>query len=330
MKFGTFSVVDHYPTELPRTVGELYEQLLKQCELAEHLGLDSFWVAEHHFHQYGVVASPPVWLAAAAARTRRIRLGSAISVLPFHNPLLVAEEYAMLDVLSGGRLNFGVGSGYLKHEFEAFRVPFEEKYARFDEALEIIREAWTGKRFSYRGKFFEVNDVALQITPVQKPHPPLLLAILRSEAAAQIGQRGLSVMSIAYANPSLDAIFGLVRNFKEAYRSAGHSGEPEIVCAMHTYVGETDSAADAEARPAMDLYNRTRLYPGVKSRSYDILKQEGLIAVGNPSAVIDTVRQYQEAGFNKFLALMDFGGLNFDQVAGSMRRFCEKVVPAFE
>jgi alkanesulfonate monooxygenase SsuD/methylene tetrahydromethanopterin reductase-like flavin-dependent oxidoreductase (luciferase family) len=330
MKFGTFSVADHYPSEIPRTAGQLYEQLLEQCELADQLGLDSFWVAEHHFHQYGAIPTPPVWMAAAAARTRRIRLGVAVSVLPFHNPLLIAEEYAMLDVLSGGRLNFGVGSGYLKHEFDGFNVPMEEKYARFDEALAIIREAWKGERFSYHGKFFDVSDVTLQVSPIQKPHPPILSAILRSETAALVGRQGYPLMTVPYASQGLKDVFQLVKDFKQAYRDTGRRDEPDVVCALHTYVGNSSAAADSEARPALDRYNRTRLYPKVKYRSYDVLKEERLIAVGDADSVIGTVRIYQEAGFNVFLALMDFGGLEFKQVAGSMERFSRHVVPAFK
>ncbi|MBI4255431.1 MAG: LLM class flavin-dependent oxidoreductase, partial [Candidatus Rokubacteria bacterium] len=158
MRFGVFSVVDHYPAELPRTSGQFFGELLEQAEAAEQLGFDSFWVAEHHFHEYGAIPSPAVWLAAAAQRTRRIRLGSAVVVLPFRNPLQVAEDYAMVDVLSGGRLNLGVGSGYLRHEFEGFGVRVEDKRERFDEALDVVLRAWTGERFSYDGRFHTVRD----------------------------------------------------------------------------------------------------------------------------------------------------------------------------
>jgi alkanesulfonate monooxygenase SsuD/methylene tetrahydromethanopterin reductase-like flavin-dependent oxidoreductase (luciferase family) len=149
MRLGLFSVVDHYPSELERATGDFYAELLEQAEAADEWGFDSFWVAEHHFHEYGAVPRPPVLLAAAAQRTRRIRLGSGVVVLPFDHPLRVAEDYAMVDVLSGGRLNLGVGSGYLKHEYAGFGVDPEDKRARFDEALEILLRAWTGERFSY-------------------------------------------------------------------------------------------------------------------------------------------------------------------------------------
>src|SRR5712691_8894954 len=169
MRFGIFSGVDHYPKELPRTSAELYGELLEQVEAADALGFDSFWIAEHHFHEYGGIPRPPVWMAAAAERTSRIRLGSAVVVLPFDNPLRTAEDYAMVDVLSGGRLNLGVGAGYLKHEYAGFGLDIEEKRVRFDEALAIVLEAWKGERFSYAGAYHRVEDVQLNVLPRQKP-----------------------------------------------------------------------------------------------------------------------------------------------------------------
>src|SRR5258706_366724 len=149
MRFSIFSVADHYPEE-PRTIRELYAQILDEIELADELGFSAFFLAEHHFHEYGLVPSPPTLLGAAAERTKRIGLGVAVSVLPFHQPLVAAEEYAMLDQMTGGRLVLGVGSGYLKHEFEGFYLAPWEKRARFDEALKrYVRSRLYAKRRSY-------------------------------------------------------------------------------------------------------------------------------------------------------------------------------------
>ena len=200
MRFGIFSVVDHYPKELPRTSGQLYAELLEQVEAAEEWGFESFWIAEHHFHEYGGVPRPPIWMAAAARRTRRIRLGAAVVVLPFDNPLRAAEDYAMVDILSSGRLDLGAGAGYLAHEFEGFGIDPEEKRERFDEALEILLKAWTGERFSYQGKYHQVRDVRLNVVPVQKPRPPVWIATLRADRAPSVGARGFPVMLIPYAS----------------------------------------------------------------------------------------------------------------------------------
>jgi len=329
MKFGIFSVADHYPGELPRTIGQLYEELLERAELADRLGLDSFWTAEHHFHNYGAIPSPPVWLAAAAGRTRRLRLGVAVSVIIFHNPLLLAEEYAMVDVVSGGRLNIGAGSGYLKHEFDGFGVPFEEKYERFDEALEVLRLAWSGEKFSHHGKHFNFNDVAIQVRPIQRPHPPIAIATLKSASAAQIGERGFPLMCVPYVSSGLSEVARMVASFRGAYKpsDAAEPAEAETICALHMHVGSSTAEAEKEARPALDRYNRTRLYTGVKSREYEFLHEQQLIAIGDAKAVAATIRRYQDAGFTTFLALMDFGGLEQKLVLRSMERYCKEVIP---
>src|SRR2546423_9720063 len=137
MRSSVFSVNDHHP-RLPRPVPELYGQVMRQCELAEALGYDTFFCAEHHCHEYGVVPDPAVMLSALAQRTRRIRLGSAISILTFHDPRRIAETYAMLDLMSGGGLVFRVGSGYLPHAFAGFGIDPKQKRDPFNAALDIV------------------------------------------------------------------------------------------------------------------------------------------------------------------------------------------------
>jgi alkanesulfonate monooxygenase SsuD/methylene tetrahydromethanopterin reductase-like flavin-dependent oxidoreductase (luciferase family) len=168
-----FSVQDHYPTE-SRTVPQLYAEVLAQAELADQLGYDTFWVAEHHFHEYGAVPNPAVMLSSIAQHTKRLRLGTAISILTFHNPLTVAESYAMVDILSGGRLIYGVGSGYLAHEFSGYSVDPAEKRERFDECLAAVKQLLSGQRTTYSGKFSNFKDVKLNIEPIQKPIPIFL------------------------------------------------------------------------------------------------------------------------------------------------------------
>ncbi len=329
MHFGIFSVVDHYPKELSRNSGELYGELLDQAEAADALGFDSFWIAEHHFHEYGGIPRPPVWMAAAAERTRRIRLGSAVVVLPFDNPLRTAEDYAMVDVLSGGRLNLGVGSGYLKHEFDGFGVRVEDKRERFDEALDILLTAWRGERFSYRGTYHRVVDVQLNVLPVQKPRPPVWIAVLRNEAAPFVGARGFPIMMIPYATTeSLEEITATARAFKTTFVRAG--GRPEdatIPFGLHTHCAETTAQARAEAREPMDRYVRTRLF--ARQRPFDLLVDKDLLAVGDPDEITRVARRYREAGLTHFLAISNFGGLPHQQVLRSMELMAKHVLPRF-
>jgi alkanesulfonate monooxygenase SsuD/methylene tetrahydromethanopterin reductase-like flavin-dependent oxidoreductase (luciferase family) len=328
MKLGIFSVVDHYPGELPRTVGEFYREQLEQVEAAEEWGFDSFWIAEHHFHEYGAVPSPPVWLAAAAERTHRLRLGAAVAILPFRNPLHVAEEYAMVDVLSGGRLNFGAGSGYLKHEFEGHGIDPEQKRDRFDEALDIVLRAWRGERVSFEGTYHRVRDVQLNVRPMQWPHPPVWIAILRYEAAPFVARKGFPIMLVPYATTEhLDELRQATARFRQAYLEAGHPAERlDLPVALHTYVTDSRDAAAAEAREAMDRYVRTRLY--AKTRPYETLLEKNLIVTGSPEECLRTLRLYRDAGMTHLLAIVNYGGLPHKRVLRSMERLAKEVLPA--
>jgi alkanesulfonate monooxygenase SsuD/methylene tetrahydromethanopterin reductase-like flavin-dependent oxidoreductase (luciferase family) len=329
MRFGIFSVADHYPKELGRTPGELYAELLEQAQAADELGFDSFWIAEHHFHEYGAVPRPPVWLAAAAQRTRRIRLGSAVVVLPFDNPLRTAEDYAMVDVLSGGRLNLGVGSGYLKHEYAGFGLDIEEKRARFDEALDIVLEAWTGKRFSYTGVHHRVEDVELNVLPRQKPRPPVWIATLRADGTPRIGSRGFAPMLIPYASAeSVEQMAAGLAKWKEAFLAAGGSEDAATVpFGLHCHCAEATALARAEAREAMERYGRTRLY--AVQRPFDTLVEQEVVAFGDPDEITRVALLYERAGFTHFLAIPNFGGLPHKRVLRSMELMAKQVLPRF-
>lgn len=330
MRFGIFSVVDHYPKEIGRTTGELYAELLEQAGAADQLGFESFWIAEHHFHEYGAVPRPPVWLAAAAERTRRIRLGSAVVVLPFDNPLRTAEDYAMVDVLSGGRLNLGVGSGYLTHEYAGFGLDIAEKRARFDEALAIVLEAWTGKRFSYAGVYHRVEDVQLNVLPRQKPRPPVWIATLRADGTPRIGAKGFAPMLIPYASAETVAQMAAgLAEWKQAFLAAGGSDDATTVpFGFHCHCAETIAQARAEAREPMDRYVRTRLY--AVQRPFETLVEQDVVAFGDPEEIARVARVYERAGFTHFLAIPNFGGLPHKRVLRSMELMAKHVLPLFQ
>lgn len=327
MRLGLFSVVDHYPAEMGRSTGEFYAELLEQAEAAEEWGFDSFWVAEHHFHEYGAVPRPPILLSAVAQRTRRIRLGSGVVVLPFDHPLRVAEDYAMVDVLSAGRLNLGVGSGYLKHEYAGFGVDPEDKRARFDEALEVLLRAWTGERVSYAGAHVEVHDVRLNVLPVQEPRPPVWVATLRTDGGARVGARRLPAMFIPYASAeTLPQMTAGLRDYRAAFVAAG--GRLEDATApfgFHTYCAESTADARAEARPYMERYVRTRLY--AVQRSFETLLEQDVVAIGDPDEILRVARRYEAAGFTHFLAIANFGGLPHKRVLRSMELMAHHVLP---
>lgn len=325
MKFGIFSVVDHYPKELQRDVGTFYEELLEQVEAAESLGFDSFWIAEHHFHEYGAIPRPAIWMAAAAQRTKRIKLGCAVVVLPFDNPLRAAEDLAMVDILSNGRLELGVGSGYLAHEFAGFNLDPQDKRERFDESLAILRKAWTGEKFSYNGKFYDCKDVQLNVVPVQK-EPRIHVAVLRNEVAPFVGAQKLPMMMIPYATTEkLGELAETTKNYREAFAAeGGDSKEIEISFGLHTHCAATTEQARKEATEPMDRYVRTRLY--AKQRPIDELIQKDLVAFGDTEEVLRVAQQYQNAGLTNFLAINNFGGLPHKQVLKSMELIAKGVM----
>jgi alkanesulfonate monooxygenase SsuD/methylene tetrahydromethanopterin reductase-like flavin-dependent oxidoreductase (luciferase family) len=326
--FSVFSVADNYVSG-PRSVPAFLEQLLREIVRAEELGFEAYFVAEHHFHEYGVVPSPPVFLAAAAQRTSRIKLGPAVAVLPFADPVRVAEDYAVLDVLSGGRLALGAGSGYLAHEFAGFGVGPWEKRARFDEALSVVEAAWQGEPFTHHGLYYHYENVALNVLPVQRP-VPLWVAVLNTEAAYHVGRQGRNLMMIPYA--SLDDISHLA-SVTEAYRrgraEGGHDvAGSDVLVAFHTHVAGTDEDARTEARPALDQYVATRLY--ARRRSLEELDGQGLVLIGNPDTVARRIADAARAGMTHVMALDNYGSKDPLLVDQSLTLFATEAIPRAE
>src|SRR5262245_15689916 len=186
MKFGMFFLLQ-WPRER-KTQDQVYGETLDQITLAEELGWDAVWIAEHHFSDYGICPNIAVLAAAAAARTKRIRIGSGIVVTPFHHPLRIAEDWAMVDLISGGRLNLGLGRGYQKVEYDGFRIPQRESKERFQAALDVLNLAWQGEPFSYRGQFWQIDNVQTIPQPIQKPRPPIYVAAVSPESYDNLGR----------------------------------------------------------------------------------------------------------------------------------------------
>lgn len=325
MRYSLFSVQDHHP-RFKRTVAELYQQVIAQCELAETLGYDTFFVAEHHFHEYGAVPNPAVFLATLAQRTKTIRLGSAISILTFHHPLTVAESYSMVDLLSGGRLVLGVGSGYLKHEFEGYAIDATEKRDRFDESLLIVKRALQGERIFFEGKYYSLRDVAINVLPLQRPTPPIYVAILHKEAAYHVGRQGHPMLSVPYASVDhFEQVAEIASEFRRGYHDSGAAGRGDMIFAFHTHVAETDVEARRLAADAFDLYVATRLY--AKRQTYDDILRSGLALFGSVDTVVDQLVRLSGMGIDHVMLLQNFGLLAPESVQRSMRLIAEEVMP---
>ncbi len=327
MPYSVFSVNDHHP-RLSRTVPELYRQVMRQAELAEALGYDTFFCAEHHFHEYGVVPDPAVMLAALAQRTKTIRLGSAISILTFHDPRRIAESYAMLDMMSGGRLVFGVGSGYLAHEFQGYDRDPKEKRDRFNENLALVKRLMAGESFAYAGKYSKSEKVVLNVLPHEGRVPPIYVAILAREGAYHVGKQGERIFTVPYASCKDFADIGTM--FGEFRRGRGEAGQApqddDHVFVLHTHVAESDAAAKSECKAAYDLYVDTRLY--AKKHIYEDIIANGICLFGGVETVAEKMCRLHEMGIRHVAILNNFGALAPTLVERSMTRFAREVMPA--
>jgi alkanesulfonate monooxygenase SsuD/methylene tetrahydromethanopterin reductase-like flavin-dependent oxidoreductase (luciferase family) len=329
MRYSLFSVNDHYP-KLARTVPQLYEQVIHSCELAERLGFDTFFCAEHHFHEYGVVPDPSVMLSALAQRTKKIRLGTAISILTFHDPRRIAETYSMVDMMSGGRLVFGVGSGYLAHEFVGYGKDPKEKRERFNENLDIVKRLMGGETLAYKGQFSASDKVVLNVFPHEGRVPPIYVAVLAREAAYHVGKQKNRIFTVPYAScKDFRDIGTMLAEYRKGLTEVGlEADDDDHVFTLHTYVAKTDDEAKAQAKAAYDLYVDTRLY--AKKHVYEDIIANGINLFGSVEHVAEKMCQLHEMGIRHVATMHNFGALDPALVERSMTMFAKEVMPRVE
>src|SRR5207237_7850919 len=326
MRYSTFSVNDHHP-RLARAVPQPYTQVMRQCELAESLGYDTFFCAEHHFHEYGVVPDPAVMLSALTQRTKRIRLGTAISILTFHDPRRIAETYSMLDMMSGGRLVFGVGSGYLAHEFVGYGKEPKEKRERFNENLDIVKRLMAGETLSYKGQFSASEKVVLNVLPHEGRVPPIYVAVLAREAAYHVGKQENRIFTVPYAScKDFRDIGAMLAEYRKGRAEAGMpNDDDDHVFTLHTYVAKSDEEAKAQAKGPYDLYVDTRLY--AKKHLYEDIIANGICLFGAVETVAEKMCQLHEMGIRHVATMHNFGALDAALVERSMTLFAREVMP---
>jgi alkanesulfonate monooxygenase SsuD/methylene tetrahydromethanopterin reductase-like flavin-dependent oxidoreductase (luciferase family) len=346
MRFGLFFQV---PESLGQTHAERYAEMFDLIALADSLGFDVAWLAELHFGgAFSLLANPLMAVPVIAQRTRRIRIGTAVTLLPLHHPLSCAEQAATADLLSGGRLEFGVGRGSIPSQFHGFRVPVAENRARFDEALEIIRLAWTRERFSYHGAFYEVDDVAVVPKPLQRPHPPIRVAVHTPESFAHIGDLGLPVYSGTTTTP-LPQLRECVALYRAHLAAGGHAWQSDQMALMlPVHVGATARAARDAMRPGVHKYykNLQTIFAQLPESYGDHLPRLRMIeetvanlpyerfcrdqgVFGDASEVVDRLQAARdEFGLSQIIGWFDQGSmLPRDEVERTMRRFADEVMP---
>ena len=336
MRFYMNILTTYFPDRDP-PYGVYYQQILEQIELAEELGWECFMFNEHHFLGYGgLIANPAVMLAAAAARTSRIRLGSCIAILPLRHPLQSAEEYAMVDVISGGRLEFGIGSGNTALDYRVFAVPREESRARMEEANEVILKAWSNERFSHAGKFWKFEEIVLYPRPVQQPHPPIWVAGTSAETLGWAGRRGYDIMTVGHPHPP-DKVRPGVEAWREGLKASGFDPDQRR-CQFHirTCVDENAKRAHEVASAAITRYDaisrigRRSALPEQEHYDWEGMLASGRNLYGNPDQCIQIIHNsMKHYRFNVLTNTFNFGGIPHDMIKKSMRLFAREVMPAF-
>jgi alkanesulfonate monooxygenase SsuD/methylene tetrahydromethanopterin reductase-like flavin-dependent oxidoreductase (luciferase family) len=329
-----------------RQESQLYDELLEQIVQAEGLGFHAMWMAELHFHRrFSILSAPLLTAAAAAQRTQHLRLGIAVNLLPLHHPVRLAEEGAVLDVLSHGRLDFGVGRGHpFPGVYENFRVAPAESRARFAEALDVLLGAWTNESFDYTGEFFQVSDLAVVPKPVQRPHPPIFVAAGSPETYTTTGERGLGILVPGHVQP-MAALQENLANYRQAGRTAGHEGRLRVTFLIPVYVAERQQQAEADPEPHVMYYYGvlggllSGEFPASYQRygesrrrlgtlTYDAIRQERAV-FGEPSYCLERLQEIRDTlGVQQIMAWMNIGGMPHDKVLRSMRLFAERVMPA--
>jgi len=346
MRFGLFFQAPERPGE---THAQRFGEMLDLATLADSLGFDVAWLAEIHFGAaFSLLSTPLMAVPAIAQRTRRIRVGTAVTLLPLHQPLACAEQAATADILSGGRLEFGVGRGSIPTQFHGFRVPVSENRARFAECLDIIRLAWTRDRFSYDGTFYKVDDLAVVPKPLQRPHPPIRVAVHTLESFTHIAELGVPIYSGTTTTP-LPLLRECMAAYREKLAAAGHAwGAEQMALMQPVHIATTAAGARDAMRPGVLQYYRNletilsslpdsygdhlprlkHIRDTIADLPYETFNRDHAV-FGDTAEVVDRLQAAREEfGLSQFICWFDQGSmLPRAEVERTMRRFAEQVMP---
>lgn len=339
MNFGLFFLNSVPPT---KTDAEELRDGLEQIKLADELGYEAAWIAEHNARSYGVVSNTAVYLAAAAATTKNIKLATGVTRLPLHHPLKVAEEMSLVDIISNGRLYLGVGKGYDKLEFDAYNIDFDDRHERYLESLDILKAALQSERVTYSGQFYNIDNVPVYPRPVQQDGPPIFVMVSGNDASMiNAAKQGHSFMLGGITNEDTKHKIAI---YRQAAAESGLSDEyVESVIKrsgklLFCYVAETTEQAQAEYREGLEWYMSERdnrptfgVIDRERNVDYDKFLQSENTLVGSPEKVIEDIKRYrEETGLDNIILWMNIGGQKQANVLKSMKLFNEQVMPHFK
>jgi alkanesulfonate monooxygenase SsuD/methylene tetrahydromethanopterin reductase-like flavin-dependent oxidoreductase (luciferase family) len=336
MRFGLFGGARTDPGE-QASDSRIYSDYIDYICEAEELGFHSVFLVEHHFTGFGQVSATLNFLTYLAAKTTKMRLGTAVLVLPWHNPALLAEQAATLDLLSNGRFDFGVGKGYRWGEFHGFCIPMEEAEERYQETLAFLRKAWTsGGRFSHHGKYWHYEDVVIEPAPVQKPHPPFWIGAASPNSIRYAAEQGYNLLLGQGGGP--DTVAEGVSIYRRAVEAQGRAFDTSMVGltrALHIAINDKEREAALALRAKfMAQVEELSLSPTggsptlgrPRKRMTDaernaLTERDALI--GPPDEIIHRIKRLQEAGV-EYIMVIDFAGSR-----EHLRIFAREVMPAF-
>jgi luciferase family oxidoreductase group 1 len=340
MDFGTFLLMQ---SPSARSSEEIYARGVELAQAAEALGFHNVWLAEHHFSTYGYLSRPAQLATYIAAKTTRLRVGTAVIVVPLHHPLVIAEEIATLDQLAGGRVDIGLGRGYQQYEFERLGLDLEDGRQRWDESVDVILKAFGGQPFSYEGKFFKIPETSVFPQPLQQPHPPIWITAQSPASVEAAVRRGFHLLTGGFGVP-----IERMGEFRKLFDRMVAEVKPEhpLHVGVQRAVYVTDSEADARAaaeearwnmRVTLSLRNRYERVergraipvPAASEPDTDDLLDRFLV-IGTPDTCIRQIARVRElVGITHFNSSFWFGDLDQARVLRSMELFAREVMPAF-
>ena len=341
MDFGIFLLLQS-PTA--KSHQEIFSRGTDLAKTADKLGFESVWCAEHHFSTYGYLSRPLMFASHLATQTEKIRVGSAVVVLPLHHPLIVAEEIATADLLSNGRLDIGLGRGYQVYEFERLGVKLEESRERFEEAVDILLLAFKGEPFSFNGKHFKFGETSIFPTPVQKPRPPIWVVGQSEESIVATAKRGFNLVSGGFG-VSLERLKEFRKSFDDLLVDAEQKDNIRVSTQRAVYVTNDESELpeiieQARWNMRVTLSLRQGLERVEKGHAQAIPfdnepSDEELIdryfVMGTPATCIEKLSEIRDVmGLDHFNANFWFGNLEHKQVLRSMELFAKEVMPALQ
>jgi alkanesulfonate monooxygenase SsuD/methylene tetrahydromethanopterin reductase-like flavin-dependent oxidoreductase (luciferase family) len=305
---------------------EVYQRAFDRIDVMEHSGYDAVWLAEHHFSTYSVCPSIHMMGAHIAARTKRLRIGTAVSLAPFYQPLRLAEEIALLDVLSDGRVNFGAGRGFDAIEYRNFGVARDDSYPMFREHVRVVLEAWRNERLTFHGRYCHFDDVEVLPKPLQQPHPPVWLASTSEDAVIWSAQNGYSILMDPHSSHA--QIAAKRARYQDELERAGHSMANRVIpMARNIALAETDAKAHEVAKSSAQFMFGSYLKNAPRPDGDDGLDPieryvADTVICGTPESVVDQLHALEEQLPLEYLMCTPLSHESFVL-------FTEKVMPRF-